>query len=141
MTSSRSYRGQGISGVRSLTGNAPSAPRVAALSRSILPRPNKGRPDVLSAIGDPAHTEHEALTEWVGGAFDPHVPNADELRLDVLTHVKNVETAKAGGGVAGRLRSGLLLVTLAMGASSVAGFSTAKMAHQGCRGHLLHCLH
>ena len=42
----------------------------------------------LSAIGDPGQPEHEELTDWAGGPFDPHVPDADELRLNVLKLAK-----------------------------------------------------
>jgi hypothetical protein len=27
--------------------------------------------DFLAAINDPAHEEHQLLTEWIGGSFDP----------------------------------------------------------------------
>ena len=30
-----------------------------------------GYQQFLEAIGDPAHEEHEAMLEWVGGSFDP----------------------------------------------------------------------
>jgi hypothetical protein len=30
-----------------------------------------GYQDFLEAIGDPEHEEHDAMLEWVGGAFDP----------------------------------------------------------------------
>ncbi len=48
----------------------------------------------LSAIGDPDHPEHEELTEWAGGSFDPRVPDADELRLDVLKLAKKWKTRR-----------------------------------------------
>lgn len=38
----------------------------------------------LQAIDDPEHEEHDHLADWYGGPFDPNVPDADELRLDVL---------------------------------------------------------
>jgi hypothetical protein len=48
-----------------------------------------GYQDFLEAIGDPKHEEHDAVLEWVGGAFDPealdlaalnkHLPNDIEL--------------------------------------------------------------
>lgn len=31
----------------------------------------RGYKDFLAAIQDPAHEEHEAMLEWVGGSFDP----------------------------------------------------------------------
>jgi hypothetical protein len=46
----------------------------------------------LSAIGDPDHPEHDEVLEWAGGPFDPHVPDADELRLDVLKLAKKWKT-------------------------------------------------
>jgi hypothetical protein len=48
----------------------------------------------LSAIGDPDHPEHEELTEWAGELFDPHVPDADELRLEVLRLAKKWKLRK-----------------------------------------------
>ena len=48
----------------------------------------------LQAIGHQAHPEHEELTEWAGGPFDPHVPDADEMRLDVLKLAKKWKTPK-----------------------------------------------
>ena len=47
-----------------------------------------GYENFLSAISNPEHPDHEELTEWAGEPFDPHVPNADELRLNVLKLAK-----------------------------------------------------
>ena len=47
-----------------------------------------GYENFLSAISNPKHPDHEELTEGAGEPFDPHVPNADELRLDVLKLAK-----------------------------------------------------
>jgi hypothetical protein len=48
----------------------------------------------LQAIGDQAHPEHEELTEWAGGPFDPNFPDAEERRLDVLKLAKKWKTRK-----------------------------------------------
>lgn len=48
----------------------------------------------LQAIGDKAHPEHENLTEWAGGSFDPDVPDADELRSDVFKLAKKWKPKK-----------------------------------------------
>ena len=42
----------------------------------------------LEALADPDHPEHDELTEWYGGAFDPNTPDSDELRLEVLKLAK-----------------------------------------------------
>ncbi len=49
----------------------------------------------LSVIADPGHPEHENLTEWVGGPFDPHVPDADDLRFEVLRLAKKWKPRKS----------------------------------------------
>jgi len=38
-----------------------------------------GYQDLLEAIGDPKHEEHDAMLEWVGGAFDPEVFDLADL--------------------------------------------------------------
>mgnify|MGYP001627946167 CR=1 FL=1 len=48
----------------------------------------------LSVIGDPDSPEHEELTEWAGGSFNPYVPDAEELRLDVLKLAKKWKPRK-----------------------------------------------
>ncbi len=48
----------------------------------------------LKAIGDKAHPEHEDLTEWAGGPFDPHVPDAAELRSEVFKLAKKWKPKK-----------------------------------------------
>jgi hypothetical protein len=42
----------------------------------------------LGILGDPDDPEHADILEWHGGPFDPKVPPADELRLDVLKLAK-----------------------------------------------------
>ncbi len=39
-------------------------------------------------MGDPKHPEHTDLKTWYGSAFDPNVPESDELRLEVLKLAK-----------------------------------------------------
>ena len=39
-------------------------------------------------MADPEHPEHADLQEWYGATFDPIVPPADELRLEVLKLAK-----------------------------------------------------
>ncbi len=53
-----------------------------------------GYDNFLEAIRDPEHPEHEDVTEWAGGPFDPHVPDADERRLDVLKLAKKWKPRK-----------------------------------------------
>jgi len=53
-----------------------------------------GYDNFLSAINDPEHPEHEELTKWAGGLFDPYVPDADERRLDVLKLAKKWKPRK-----------------------------------------------
>lgn len=48
----------------------------------------------LKAISDEAHAEHEDLAEWAGGPFDPHVPDADELRSEVFKLAKKWKPKK-----------------------------------------------
>lgn len=38
-----------------------------------------GYADFLEAIGDPDHEEHERLTEWIGGDFDPEAFDPDAV--------------------------------------------------------------
>ena len=42
----------------------------------------------LDILADPSHPEHEEVLEWHGGPFDPNIPPADELHLDVLKLAK-----------------------------------------------------
>jgi hypothetical protein len=35
--------------------------------------------NLLDAVRDPAHEEHEELTEWLGGAFDPEAFSVEEV--------------------------------------------------------------
>jgi len=37
--------------------------------------------NLLEALGNPAHEEHEELLEWVGGDFDPDAFSVDEVNL------------------------------------------------------------
>lgn len=72
-------------------------PRLVDITRSCPPEDVGGLPGykhLLDAIGDPNHPEHEELTEWAGGPFDPYGPDADELRLDVLRLAKKWKTRR-----------------------------------------------
>ena len=40
-----------------------------------------GYADFLTAIGDPTHPKHDAMLEWVGGAYDP-----EEFDLSGFAH-------------------------------------------------------
>lgn len=42
----------------------------------------------LGILGDPNDPEHADILEWHGGPFEPNIPPADELRLDVLKLAK-----------------------------------------------------
>ena len=53
-----------------------------------------GYEDFLDAVSDPNHPEHENMIRWAGGPFDPHVPDADELRLEVLKLAKKWKPRK-----------------------------------------------
>jgi Plasmid pRiA4b ORF-3-like protein len=37
----------------------------------------------LEAIRDPQHPEHEAMVEWIGGAFDPEAFDLDEVNREL----------------------------------------------------------
>ncbi len=53
-----------------------------------------GYEDFLAAISDPSHPEHNDLIQWAGGPFDPHVPDADERRLEILKLAKKWKPRK-----------------------------------------------
>ena len=38
-----------------------------------------GYADLLEALADPKHPEHEWLTEWAGGPIDPEAFDRDEV--------------------------------------------------------------
>ncbi|WP_227271017.1 plasmid pRiA4b ORF-3 family protein [Roseobacter weihaiensis] len=42
----------------------------------------------IDILADPKNPQHAETLEWHGGPFDPNVPPADELRLDVLKLAK-----------------------------------------------------
>jgi hypothetical protein len=42
----------------------------------------------LNILADPDDPEHQEILDWHGGAFDPNIPPADELRLGVLKLAK-----------------------------------------------------
>jgi hypothetical protein len=41
-----------------------------------------GYQELLEAIRDPAHEEHESMLQWVGGGFDPEAFDASKVRFD-----------------------------------------------------------
>lgn len=47
-----------------------------------------GYQDFLAAIGDPEHEEHEAMLEWVGGAFDPEAFDLAALNKRLPEEIK-----------------------------------------------------
>jgi hypothetical protein len=48
----------------------------------------------LDVLADPKHPEHHEIFDWHGGPFDPDVPPADELRLDILRLAKKWKPRK-----------------------------------------------
>lgn len=46
-----------------------------------------GYEDLLKAISDPKHPEHESMTEWIGARFDPEAFNLDWINQQ-LTEVR-----------------------------------------------------
>ena len=72
-------------------------PRLTDITGRCPPEDVGGLPgyeDFLDAVGDPNHPEHENMIRWAGGPFDPHVPDADELRLEVLKLAKKWKPRK-----------------------------------------------
>ncbi|NIJ43550.1 hypothetical protein FHS78_003865 [Parvibaculum indicum] len=66
-------------------------PRLTDISGRCPPEDVGGIPgyeEFLEAMADPEHPEHADLQEWYGATFDPIVPPADELRLEVLKLAK-----------------------------------------------------
>ena len=66
-------------------------PRLTEVAGACPPEDVGGTPGYerfLEILADPDHPEHADLFTWVGRPFDPHVPPADELRLDVLKLAK-----------------------------------------------------
>jgi len=66
-------------------------PRLTEVSGRCPPEDVGGIPgyyEFLDAMADPKHPEHKHLKSWHGGPFDPNVPEADELRLEVLKLAK-----------------------------------------------------
>jgi hypothetical protein len=60
-------------------------PRCLAGARRCPPEDCGGPPgyeDVLAVLADPAHAEHDALLEWLGGAFDPDAFSPAQVRFD-----------------------------------------------------------
>lgn len=41
-----------------------------------------GYQELLEAIRDPAHEEHESMLQWVGSGFDPEAFDASKVRFD-----------------------------------------------------------
>ena len=52
--------------------------------------------NLLEALGNPAHEEHEELLEWVGGDFDPDAFSVDEVNLR-LTPLQRRRSKAADG--------------------------------------------
>lgn len=48
----------------------------------------------LEALADPGHPDHEELTEWHDGPFDPFVPDIDLRQLEVLKLAKRWKPRK-----------------------------------------------
>ena len=72
-------------------------PRLTEVTGACPPEDVGGTPGYerfLEVLADPDHPEHADLLTWAGGPFDPHVPPADELRLDVLKLAKRWKTRK-----------------------------------------------
>lgn len=66
-------------------------PRLTEVSGRCPPEDVGGFPgyyEFLDAMADPKHPEYKYLKSWHGGPFDPNMPEADELRLDVLKLAK-----------------------------------------------------
>lgn len=51
--------------------------------------------NLLEAIRDPEHEEHEELLDWVGGGFDPEAFSVDEVNLR-LTRLQRHRSKAAG---------------------------------------------
>lgn len=49
---------------------------------------------LLEALADPAHPDHEEMTEWHGDDYDPSAVPTDELKLDVLKLAKRWKPRK-----------------------------------------------
>lgn len=47
-----------------------------------------GYEEFLEAVTDPRHPDHEQMTRWYGGPFDPATPEVDELQFEVLKLAK-----------------------------------------------------
>lgn len=80
---------------------AAEAPRLLGGERGCPPEDCGGVPgyyDLLDAIGDPAHEEHESMIEWLGGAYDPD-------RYDVAAHDRALAPLRRTRKATGR-RSG-----------------------------------
>jgi Plasmid pRiA4b ORF-3-like protein len=45
-----------------------------------------GYAEFLAAIADPTHEEHEYMLTWCGGAFDPDIPDVEDI-ADELNHL------------------------------------------------------
>ena len=66
-------------------------PRLTEVAGACSPKDVGGTPGYerfLAILANADHSEHADLLTWAGGPFDPHVPPADELRLDVLKLAK-----------------------------------------------------
>jgi hypothetical protein len=59
-------------------------PRLTDVEGRCTPEDVGGFPGYERFLADPKNPEHQEILDWNGGPFDPNVPPADELRLDVL---------------------------------------------------------
>jgi len=53
-----------------------------------------GYEEFLTAIADTQHPDHDHMKGWCGGAFDPSVPQTDELTFEVLKLAKRWKPKK-----------------------------------------------
>ena len=61
-------------------------PRVVDGARACPPEDVGGTPGYegfLEAVGDPRHTEHDSVLEWVGGSFDPEAFDIDAANREL----------------------------------------------------------
>lgn len=54
-----------------------------------------GYPEFLAAISDPQHEQHEDLTEWIGGPFDPDHLDIEAINKLLTAHLTTGGTSAA----------------------------------------------